>query len=247
VKLRLSGGIQVPTPQVFLEFSEIIGNGRQELPAMRAGFQGIWKGRGVLIELRQDGPVVSGCYDRGGQLAGTVTGNVLRATGFAQANRVPSAFILGLAGDGSLRGVRSTNGGPFAVVNADTAAGTSPTCPQPPPPLGCGAVIHGITFDFDSAALRADSVPILASLYDGLRADKSATVVIEGHTSDEGTDDYNLRLSQRRAQAVVDDLSTRGIVKSRLQAVGIGEARPMLSNADESGRALNRRVEVHCK
>ena len=51
-----------------------------------------------------------------GQLTGTVTGNILRATGVAQVNRIPSAFILNVGGDGGMRGVRSTNGGPFALL-----------------------------------------------------------------------------------------------------------------------------------
>jgi OmpA-OmpF porin, OOP family len=142
VKLRLAGGIQVMTPQIYFEFSEIIGNGTQETPPLSTNFQGVWKGRGVLIELRQDGPLVSGCYDRGGQLSGTVTGNVVRATGFAQVNKVPSAFILGVATDGSLRGVRSSNRGPFALITGEPApAGSAPSCPLVPAVLGCGAVI----------------------------------------------------------------------------------------------------------
>jgi hypothetical protein len=248
VKLRLAGGIQVTTPQSYFEFSEIIGNGTQETPPLSTNFRGVWKGRGVLIELRQDGPIVSGCYDRGGQLSGQVTGNVVRATGFAQVNKVPSAFILGIAADGALHGVRSTNSGPFTLITGEPAsAGTAPTCPPSPAVLGCGAVIHGISFDFDSAVIRADSAPVLMRLHDGLRNDSSATVVIEGHTSSEGADDYNLKLSERRARSVVQDLVTRGIAASRLQAVGVGEARPLANNDDESGRSLNRRVEVHCR
>ena len=84
-------------------------------------------------------------------------------------------------------------------------------------------------------------------LHDGLRNDASTAVVLEGHTSSEGTDAYNLALSQRRAQAVVADLVRRGIPSARLSAAGIGEARPIATNDDESGRSLNRRVEVHCR
>jgi hypothetical protein len=248
VKLRLAGGVETTTAPAFFEFSEIVGNGTQEMPPLATNFRGAWKGRGVLIELRQDGPIVSGCYDRGGQLSGTVTGNVVRATGFAQVNKIPSAFVLGVGPDGVLHGVRSTNRGPFALIAGEPApAGTVPACASPPAVLGCGAVIHGISFDFDSAVIRADSAPVLARLHDGLRNDSSATVVIEGHTSSEGTDDYNLALSDRRARSVVQDLVARGIAASRLQAVGVGEARPLAGNDDESGRSLNRRVEVHCR
>jgi OOP family OmpA-OmpF porin len=127
-------------------------------------------------------------------------------------------------------------------------AGANLQCSQPPPPvLGCGSVIHGITFAFDSAEIRPDSNTILDELYRGLRADASATILIEGHTSSEGTDDYNQRLSERRAQAVVADLVRRGLAPGRLSAAGIGERRPIATNNDESGRSLNRRVAVICR
>jgi len=68
-------------------------------------------------------------YDRGGQLSGTVSGNIVRATGVAQVNNVPSMFILGIAADGTLRGVRSTNRGPFALIGGEPAPSSSaPNC-----------------------------------------------------------------------------------------------------------------------
>jgi outer membrane protein OmpA-like peptidoglycan-associated protein len=54
-------------------------------------------------------------------------------------------------------------------------------------------------------------------------------------------------LQERRASAVVSDLVRRGLAASRLSAAGIGEARPLASNNDESGRAMNRRVEIRCQ
>jgi outer membrane protein OmpA-like peptidoglycan-associated protein len=249
VKLRLAGGIQVPLPQVYLEFSEIIANGTQETPALSTAFNGVWAGRAARIELRQDGPVVTGCYDRGGELTGTVSGNILRATGIAQVNRIPSTFILGVAPDGSLRGVRSTNGGPFTYIQSESdAAGVQPECPRPPAEsLGCGSVIHGINFDFDSAVIRPESEPVLERLYRGLSGNTDDRIVVEGHTSSEGEADYNLRLSQRRAQSVIQSLIGRGLPAARLEAAGVGEVRPIARNDDESGRAMNRRVEVHCR
>ncbi len=154
-----------------------------------------------------------------------------------------------MAENGVLRGVRSTNNGPFALYNGDSAPqDASVKCPAPAAAaLGCGSIIHGINFDFDSAAIRPDSEPVLATLFKGLSGDRSAAIVIEGHTSSEGTNDYNQRLSERRAKAIVDDLVKRGIDAKRLQAAGLGETRPIASNNDESGRSLNRRVEVKCR
>jgi outer membrane protein OmpA-like peptidoglycan-associated protein len=120
-------------------------------------------------------------------------------------------------------------------------------CAQPAPPsLGCGSIVHGIAFDFDSANIRPESAAVLEELFRGLQA-ASGKILIEGHTSSEGTEEYNQRLSERRAQAVVTDLVRRGLAKDRVSAAGIGERRPIASNNDESGRSLNRRVEVQCQ
>jgi outer membrane protein OmpA-like peptidoglycan-associated protein len=69
---------------------------------------------------------------------------------------------------------------------------------------------------------------------------ETGAILIEGHTSSEGTETYNQNLSERRAQAVVAALAARGRDVARLSAAGLGDA-------DESGRSLNRRVEIHCR
>lgn len=246
VKLVLGGGISVLQPNSFFEFSEIIGNGRQEVPDLLDRFNGSWKGRGVKVSLEQAGAVVSGCYDADGTLEGTVSGNLLRALGVARSTGVQSSFILSVRAGGALFGVRSSNGAPFAMYTGD--AGQGEACTEPlTPELGCGAVIHGINFDFDSAAIRADSGTVLDALFAGLAKEPAQAIVIEGHTSSEGGEVYNQNLSERRAQAVVQNLVARGIAATRLSAAGVGEKRPIASNDDENGRSLNRRVEVQCK
>jgi outer membrane protein OmpA-like peptidoglycan-associated protein len=67
---------------------------------------------------------------------------------------------------------------------------------------------------------------------------------VEGHTDSQGTDAHNLDLSQRRAESVRAALLARGYDASRVQAVGIGEARPVADNNTAEGRANNRRVEI---
>jgi OmpA-OmpF porin, OOP family len=249
VQLRLSGGIAIMGPLTFFEFSEIIGNGTQEVARRVDHFNGGWRTMGLRLQLKQEGALVSGCYDRAGDLTGTVTGNILRATGIDRSDKTRTALILSLADDGSIRGVRSDNGGPFNYYTVEIAPpGTALECGQPAPPaLGCGSIIHGINFDFDSAVIRAESHDLLGELYNGLAVDSQNKIVIEGHTSSEGTDAYNLRLSDQRAQAVVADLVAKGIAASRITAAGLGESRPIATNNDESGRSLNRRVEVKCQ
>lgn len=248
VKLKLTGGIHLPLGHGSLEFSEIIGNGTQAVAPLSDRFKGVWKQGSNVMALQQRGAVVSGCYDRSGDLTGTVSGNILRATGLDRSDRTMSAFILAVAPEGALRGVRSSNGGPFRLYAAPIApANTKYDCAAPAMTLGCGSIVHGIGFDYDSAVIRPDAAPVLEALYEGLKADRSASISIEGHTSSEGSTEYNRSLSERRAQAVVADLRRRGIAGARLNAVGVGELRPIANNGDENGRAMNRRVEVVCK
>ncbi len=251
VKIRLVGGIDLPDGVATLQFSELIGEGQQDAPALVDHFSGIWKGAGgVLMELRQASAAVTGCYDSDGNpLTGTVSGNLLKAIGVGADDQVVSAFVLAVGADGGVRGVRSTNGAPFRMYQGPTApAGTTTKCSkQPAPKLACGAVIHAINFDFDSATIRAGAEAVLQDLYAGLAADTAKAIVIEGHTSSEGSDAHNLDLSKRRAQAVVDELVRRGLARARISAAGRGEAEPIAGNDDETGRAMNRRVEVACR
>jgi len=69
-----------------------------------------------------------------------------------------------------------------------------------------------------------------------------ATALIEGHTDSIGSDAYNLKLSDRRAKAVYDYLTSRGVDPARLSSIGHGESKPIADNATDEGRQLNRRV-----
>lgn len=248
VKLVLSGGLDRQREEFFQDFSEIIGNGSQEPVPLDERFTGIWKYRANVLELKQDRAVVTGCYDANGELQGTVSGNVLRATGADRDTGVASVFVMMVAPEGGIRGVRSTNGAPFANYALEIAPdGTLTDCSErEAAQLGCGSTVHGINFDFDSADIRPDSEPVLASLFEGLESASGVTIVIEGHTSSEGTEAYNQGLSERRAAAVVDELVRRGIPRERIRAAGKGESEPIAPNDDEAGRSINRRVEVEC-
>ncbi len=257
VKVRMGGGIHIELAESNLELSELIGNGTQDTVDLVEGFTGIWDAllpdidRSIgFIELTQDGAVVTGCFENV-DLTGTVTGNIARFGGVDRSSGVVSAYIFSLTADGALQGVASTNGGPFGFTRSVIAPeGTVTGCsdiPQPDYPLACGSIIHGINFDFNSANLRPESDSILQQLFEGLQADGAASIVVEGHTSTEGSDTYNADLSNRRAQAVVDDLVRRGIDPSRISALGKGEAEPLIKpDNDEASRSMNRRVEIDC-
>ena len=103
---------------------------------------------------------------------------------------------------------------------------------------------YAVLFDFDKYHLRPEADEILAPLLASLQADPTLNVDIEGHTDWVGSDAYNLRLSQRRAQAVVNWLIAHGIARERMRAFGRGEREPIASNETAAGRQLNRRTEV---
>jgi outer membrane protein OmpA-like peptidoglycan-associated protein len=121
-----------------------------------------------------------------------------------------------------------------------------PPQPTPEPELAEPPLmrLQNVLFDFDRSNLRPEADAILMPVLDMLQRDPSLSVDIEGHADWMGSDDYNIRLSQRRAQAVVDWLVARGIARERLVAVGKGEREPIATNDTAEGRQLNRRVEV---
>ncbi|ARU55670.1 OmpA family protein [Oleiphilus messinensis] len=246
VRVSLSGGIDIQRDKTFLEFSEIIGHGRQDAVPLSQTFTGKWKGRGVLLELKQEDNRVSGCYDREGALEGTITGNILRATGRTTPAGIPSSFVLGTGANGEIFGVRSTNGAPFKLYQGESAQQVTTACSEKPvAPPGCGAILHGIQFDFDSARIRPESGALLDALAVGLKTAEASRITVIGHTSSEGSDTYNQGLSERRAKSVVAALVDRDLRKP-IAASGQGEQDPIADNNTEAGRSLNRRVEIAC-
>lgn len=107
------------------------------------------------------------------------------------------------------------------------------------------AVLYGVQFDTDKATLKPESKPQLDEIAAFLKADPKGSFFVVGHTDNQGNQDYNLDLSKRRSAAVADVLQkTYGVPAGRLSGVGVGMVAPVASNADEAGRAKNRRVEI---
>ena len=100
-----------------------------------------------------------------------------------------------------------------------------------------------VNFDFNSANLTALAKANLDKLFTVLQENADTNINIYGYTDSKGTDEYNLGLSERRAQAVKNYLTTKGLASSRLISIGMGEKEPIASNDTEAGRAQNRRVE----
>ncbi|MCH4565024.1 OmpA family protein [Halomonas sp. EGI 63088] len=116
--------------------------------------------------------------------------------------------------------------------------------PAPEPEFEPVVLSSEVTFAFDSAELRPQAEIILDEVASRLRENPDLRVRIDGHTDSVGSDEYNLDLSQRRAESVRDYLMSQGIAGNRMTATGYGEERPVATNDTDEGRSLNRRVEI---
>jgi OmpA-OmpF porin, OOP family len=105
--------------------------------------------------------------------------------------------------------------------------------------------LYGIYFDTDKTDIKPESTKTLDEVANLLKIDRTLKLEISGHTDNTGTADHNMKLSEGRAQAVVDALVKQyGVDAARLQAKGYGDTKPVASNDTEDGRAKNRRVEL---
>lgn len=102
----------------------------------------------------------------------------------------------------------------------------------------------GLLFGFDSSELREASRENLRKLARIMDEDNDTNLMIVGHTDSIGDENYNQRLSERRAQSAASYLIDQGIASSRIQIEGQGESEPIADNDTEAGRQENRRVEV---
>ena len=139
------------------------------------------------------------------------------------------------------------------VAAAEPAPAPVVAAPEPAPaalaPVAAVApapklVLEGVNFDFDKATLRQDDMGNLDNDVATLKSWGDVDIEVAGHTDSMGSDAYNMKLSQQRAEAVRNFLISRGVAENRLTAKGYGESQPVADNATEEGRFKNRRVEL---
>lgn len=106
------------------------------------------------------------------------------------------------------------------------------------------AELTGVTFKQGSAELVPSSLKTLDAAIAGLKRNPKAKVEIQGHTSSEGGDELNQRLSAERAYSVREYMISKGVAESRLTATGYGSSQPKADNSTEAGRKQNRRIEL---
>ncbi len=105
--------------------------------------------------------------------------------------------------------------------------------------------LDGIYFDFNKATLKTESAKAILSTVALMQKYPDLVLSVHGHTDSKGNDDYNMKLSAKRAESVKKALIAKGIAVSRLSSKGHGETEPITSNDTDDGRAKNRRVELH--
>lgn len=102
----------------------------------------------------------------------------------------------------------------------------------------------GILFGFDSYELTPQARENVRNMAETLKKYPDTNIIVEGHTDDVGKENYNQRLSERRANAVADYAVGLGVDRNRIETRGFGEEQPVAPNESEVNRAENRRVEV---
>ncbi len=123
----------------------------------------------------------------------------------------------------------------------------APPAPAPLPPCPPAAVTPGpflVFFDWDRSAITAEAASILDRAAEQFAATGQTSVQLAGHADKSGKDDYNVALSQRRADAVKAYLATKGVPDSAIATEAFGEARPLVDTADGVREPQNRRVEI---
>ncbi|MDO8141992.1 MAG: OmpA family protein, partial [Candidatus Brocadiales bacterium] len=108
---------------------------------------------------------------------------------------------------------------------------------------GCW-VVKGVTFDYKKWDIKEEFNSNLSNIVDVLQKNQNMYIRIEGHTDNIGSMEYNIELSEKRAQAVKNYLVGKGIHESRVSIMGFGYKKPIAPNDTEKGRSLNRRAEI---
>ena len=156
-------------------------------------------------------------------------------------------------------GPRGNRGCPWPDTDGDSVVDKDDNCPEVPGTVannGCPEgptaddmakiteLSRGIQFAFGATTFTEGTPPVLDAIVSIILKYPNANFSVEGHTDSIGTKGFNQTLSEGRAAAVVDYLSTRNVSADRLNAVGFGENNPIDTNVNSAGRANNRRVEI---
>jgi outer membrane protein OmpA-like peptidoglycan-associated protein len=212
------------------------------------------------FHLKQVGATVTGCYDHASEpLIGGMEGRILKFK-YAVGENGSGPALLVFADNGNFFGgwwrtdskvVEHPTLDPLEGKRISSDPGAT-ACPQWSPEQQManelktkGRVrLYGINFDSDSDVIRDESKPTLDQVASMLQSAADLKLTIEGHTDSTATPEHNQDLSTRRANAVKQYLTGKGIDAARLDAAGLGATQPVATNDTPLGRAANRRVEL---
>lgn len=152
--------------------------------------------------------------------------HALPAAGGAEAHAMPAATVPSTIGSGRAVGVTPEQ----AAMLRDPAN-----------PLSKRVVY----FDFDSDVIREEFRGLVEAHAGFLKNNGAARIILQGHTDERGSRDYNLALGQRRAESVRQALALMGVKDEQVETVSLGEEKPVLEGHDEAAWKLNRRAEIH--
>ena len=160
------------------------------------------------------------------------------------------AIMMGQTDMIRLLDARTCKPAPIRDSDGDGVPDDQDLCPNTPygAPVderGCWVVAYATFFDFDKSVVKSKYISHLAGAADVLKNYPDLIVDIQGHTDAVGTNEYNLKLGLRRAEAVKKVLVSKGVQANRLNVSSMGESQPIADNSSTKGRARNRRVEIH--
>jgi len=189
---------------------------------------------------------------------------IAEITGWSPFNKFAKKYISDLEGNGAIRwlpikGLAVTAGAGAGILNGIGApdyrvfASVGYRHPKEEKKVVEEVIrVTNIHFEFDKSRVLPVSYPVIDTIASLIKMRPGVeSVSVEGHTDSKGSDEYNMKLSDRRANSVMQELIKRGIPASKLSAVGKGESVPIAPNTlpngrdNPKGRALNRRVEFH--
>lgn len=133
---------------------------------------------------------------------------------------------------------------PDAPAPAAVSAVTAPVLPAHLDPKNPIAAMRSVFFPFDQYVVEPTQLSVVERHGAYLKANPSLRVMIEGNTDERGGAEYNLALGQKRAEAVVNALTTMGVKRSQVEAVSWGREKPKSAGHDEASWAQNRRVDI---
>lgn len=217
------------------------------VPYLAAGYGGHWRDYDALGEVNRS------AFNYGGgmkffvteamALRGDLRHFVMRDEGETYHNLEYSVGVDFLFG--GVKPAAAAAAEPAAAAPAEEPPLEAPLAAEPEPGRYKYCVTLQGEFDIDKAEIRPEYKDEIAVVGDFMKKYPTTTAVIEGHTDNVGSPEYNLDLSKRRAQSVVNHLvDNYGIERSRLEARGYGMGRPVAGNASDEGRQANRRMEA---